>query len=463
MPRHNSDEQRDARALQKAEGIKYTDALARVRANKATPEQTAEAAQPVRATLGADDRGEFTLTLHYPAFIYPARSAVIDRDLLVTERTTTIDMPRGWRPEHGVAHTLYWMGWEVADGTDLKAIAAAGGGQLNLTRSERGQLEDQANEIRGGVPFDETAVPYAAAVAAALETAGITVVDWDVVPDEDRRIYITLANSRAGADPDEVEDDDDQRWVVAWIDTQGWFTFLEAARGEALGSCARDLDCGVMATPEQVAAAVLDTADRGYLGGFARSAPVQSAANEWRPPAGYVEDPEITGDATDIILDLERSLMAYRHHPAWLAHAAGMPAPPPGGENPALASSITAPVYILIHPDGRAEWGDQIAVAEQSLGPHGIGRAFLHPGSRLRFAMSDCALILRKEYPPNPYAQTALAHVAGLPREGVQQMRGCVALFGWDPRNDWDSTRSFTAAERDLIDEALTVADCTTA
>lgn len=122
-----------------------------------------------------------------------------------------------------------------------------------------------------------------------------------------------------------------------------------------------------------------------------------------------------------------------------------------------------APVYILIHPDGRAEWGDRISRAEEAMGPHGIGRAFLTDGSRLRIVMSDCALILRDHYPPNPYAATALAHVAGFSPENAQEARGPVALFGWDPNNEWDSTRPLTDEERAVITEALTVAGCTTA
>lgn len=122
-----------------------------------------------------------------------------------------------------------------------------------------------------------------------------------------------------------------------------------------------------------------------------------------------------------------------------------------------------APVYILIHPDGRAEWGDQIAAAEKQLGPHGIGRAFLTDGSRLRIAMSDCALLLREVYAPNPYAAAVLAHVAGFHPEDAPETRGPIVLFGWDPLNEWNSTRRLTAAETALITKALTVAGCTTA
>ncbi|MEU3221198.1 hypothetical protein [Streptomyces sp. NPDC006971] len=121
-----------------------------------------------------------------------------------------------------------------------------------------------------------------------------------------------------------------------------------------------------------------------------------------------------------------------------------------------------SPVYVLIRPDGRAEWGDRIGRAEDELGPHGIGRAFLTDGSRLRIAMSDCALLLRDEYPENPYAAATLAHVAGFRPEAAPPTRGPVILFAWDPRNEWDSTRPFTGAERATIAEALDAAGCTT-
>jgi len=120
-----------------------------------------------------------------------------------------------------------------------------------------------------------------------------------------------------------------------------------------------------------------------------------------------------------------------------------------------------SPVYVLIHPDGRAEWGDRISRAEEALGPHGIGRAFLTDSStRLRVAMSDCALVLRDVYAPNPRAAAALAYVAGGRPEDAGEARGPVILFAWDPHNEWDSTRPFTASERAVIAESLDAAGC---
>ncbi|MBK3539631.1 hypothetical protein JHN61_26110 [Streptomyces sp. MBT67] len=76
--------------------------------------------------------------------------------------------------------------------------------------------------------------------------------------------------------------------------------------------------------------------------------------------------------------------------------------------------------------------------------------------------MSDCALILRDQYAPNPHAAAVLAHVAGMPADAAPETRGPVILFGWDPLNEWDSTRPFTDTERAAITDALTVAGCTT-
>lgn len=118
------------------------------------------------------------------------------------------------------------------------------------------------------------------------------------------------------------------------------------------------------------------------------------------------------------------------------------------------------PVCILIHPDGRAEWRGVLAEAEEALGPHGVGKTFLTPDSRLRIAMSDCALVLPEEYPLNPYAVAVLAHVAGARPEDSAETRGPVVLFGWDPFNSWDSTRLLTDRERVVISEGLAIAGC---
>lgn len=121
------------------------------------------------------------------------------------------------------------------------------------------------------------------------------------------------------------------------------------------------------------------------------------------------------------------------------------------------------PGYILIHPDGRAEWGTGRTTAEKALGAYGVGRAWLTDASLgLRISMSDCALIMPQEFPVNAYGAEVLAHVAGIPAHTpAPAVRGPVVLWGYDPTNAWDSSRPFTAAEKTMITEALTTAGCT--
>ncbi|MFI9333050.1 hypothetical protein ACIGZJ_36630 [Kitasatospora sp. NPDC052868] len=122
---------------------------------------------------------------------------------------------------------------------------------------------------------------------------------------------------------------------------------------------------------------------------------------------------------------------------------------------------MTDHTSILIHPDGRAEWVEDKTTAEEALGNYGVGRAWLTDASLgLRISMSDCALIM-PEFEPNPFAVRVLAHVAGLDPAGAQTTRGPVVLFAFDGRNEWDSSRPFTAAERAVITEGLTAAGCT--
>ncbi|MET7563780.1 hypothetical protein ABZS95_26800 [Streptomyces sp. NPDC005479] len=45
---------------------------------------------------------------------------------------------------------------------------------------------------------------------------------------------------------------------------------------------------------------------------------MEETGRGWRPPAGYVTDPEVAGEPGEVCLDPERSLAAYCRHPAWL-------------------------------------------------------------------------------------------------------------------------------------------------
>ncbi|ATM24653.1 hypothetical protein SMD44_p10154 (plasmid) [Streptomyces alboflavus] len=208
---------------------------------------------------------------------------------------------------------LYWSGWEIAPGQSPQELFPDGG-RLEVVRSERGVLEDQAAEVWRHAAHPRSADPYAQAVVAAVESCGATIADWDVHVDEDLRIYITL-----GEDVD-LLDDADRRHVIGWTDTRGWFTFLEAEPGEALGSCVRDLPVPLMALPEQVAAEAASLWGGSSVG---EASSGQAPAERWSPPSDYVADPPVTGDPTDVVLDLERALAAYLGHPAAAAcHAA---------------------------------------------------------------------------------------------------------------------------------------------
>ncbi|GAA1500682.1 hypothetical protein GCM10009760_62510 [Kitasatospora kazusensis] len=124
---------------------------------------------------------------------------------------------------------------------------------------------------------------------------------------------------------------------------------------------------------------------------------------------------------------------------------------------------MTAHTSILIHPDGRAEWVADKTVAEKALGNYGVGRAWLTDAALgLRISMSDCALVMPEEFPANPFAVKVLAHVAGFDPADAQPTRGPVVLWGFDGRNEWDSSRPLTERERVVITEALAVAGCTT-
>ena len=119
------------------------------------------------------------------------------------------------------------------------------------------------------------------------------------------------------------------------------------------------------------------------------------------------------------------------------------------------------PVCVVIRPDGTAAWRTDVSRAERELGNHGIGRAFLTNGSKLRVSVSDSSLLLRDVYAPNPYAMAVLANVSGMLRSEAPETRGPVVLYAWDPRNEWDSTRPFTDDEYGTVADALRVAGCT--
>lgn len=284
--------QKRARMLQAEQGIAYHAALNLAR-QQATPVRT------TTATLRPGMRaGEFVLVLE-------GRERTVYRG----------DLAR------------YLDGWTPAPGQDVDLLFSAGAGALELVRDEQGQLEDQADAIWEGTGCSrsgatgprtyDTHLPYLLAVVAALEAAGACIADFDLYTDEDRRLYVTFA---AGPDDGPDDEDDTQRWVLAWIDDRGWFTFLEPGPGESLGSCLSELPCSVVELPEDVAAAV--AADRTLVPTPRTDHPLpglEEPGRGWRPPPGYTPNPDVGPEPGQVCLELERALAAYCQHPVWLA------------------------------------------------------------------------------------------------------------------------------------------------
>jgi hypothetical protein len=269
--------QKRARALQAEQGIGYHAALNLAREHTESPRTTVALLRPGKQP------GQHILTLeHREHTVYGGPDRLDD--------------------------ALWGYGWTAAPGQDLAQLFAAGTGMLKLVRDERGHLEDQADALWAvtgcnrfgarGPHVHDTHAPYLMAVVAALEAAGAHIADFDLYTDEDRRLYVTLA---AGPDDDPEDADDTQRWVLGWIDDRGWLIFLEPGPGESLGSCLTELPCSLMELPEDVAAAVADNRTMVPTPRTDHPLPgLEEPGRGWQPPAGYVTDPEVSGEPGDV-------------------------------------------------------------------------------------------------------------------------------------------------------------------
>ena len=115
--------------------------------------------------------------------------------------------------------------------------------------------------------------------------------------------------------------------MVQWREDRGWYQVFFSDSQAALGDYAADLPGGslpLVATPEQVAAAVLEllAEDRQHSTGTAPAIPA------WQVPDGYEAGPPAAGDeGWEVSPRLERSLTAYvglcppAGLPAWLTRA----------------------------------------------------------------------------------------------------------------------------------------------
>ncbi|WP_378786564.1 DUF6292 family protein [Nonomuraea fastidiosa] len=171
---------------------------------------------------------------------------------------------------------------------------------LPLWRNTRGQIEDQVVDLHKAVASSYHTVHelYAAAVADALDRAGVSIADYWANPDEPRDLSIQLAHPLEGY----------EAAYVCWRDDRGWYWVPYSSTDQTLSDFAKDLPCAYLALPEDVAAAVLahvTSADK----------PAREPAS-WTPPDAYNPYPDPPDDAVDFSLDLERGLAAYHSHPA---------------------------------------------------------------------------------------------------------------------------------------------------
>jgi hypothetical protein len=115
--------------------------------------------------------------------------------------------------------------------------------------------------------------------------------------------------------------------VIQWREDRGWYHVLFSDSQAALGDYAADLPGSglpLVATPDQVAAAVLELLREGHQDD-ARPEPVIPA---WQMPAGYEADPPAAEDnGWEVSPRLERSLTTYaglmppEGLPAWLTRS----------------------------------------------------------------------------------------------------------------------------------------------
>ncbi|MFI7643384.1 DUF6292 family protein [Nonomuraea sp. NPDC049400] len=146
---------------------------------------------------------------------------------------------------------------------------------LPLWRSERGQREDDLEAIYKAVgkTYHSIQELYAAAVADALDRAGISVSDYWADPNEPRELTLQLEFAPGGY----------EELYIAWREDRGWYWVPYSDAGEALGDFAKELDCDFLALPDDVAAAVLN-------GATSADKPATESCL-WTPPDGYKTNP----------------------------------------------------------------------------------------------------------------------------------------------------------------------------
>lgn len=207
-----------------------------------------------------------------------------------------------WVPENAprfaaqLRDDLDTEGWTLPDAWPLVPDDAA---LFPLWRSARGIREDDAAAIHAaaGKNYHDLPELYAAAVADALDRAGISVTDWWANPDDPRNLGIQLTYPPARY----------EEMHIVWHAVEGWVYLPSSTIGQHGGDFTGDLGCDYLALPGDVAAAVLTVVDPDKPAG---------EPCPWTPPAGYTTTPELPADDVDYSPELERALAAYATHPA---------------------------------------------------------------------------------------------------------------------------------------------------
>ncbi|ROO82560.1 hypothetical protein EDD29_0040 [Actinocorallia herbida] len=167
------------------------------------------------------------------------------------------------------------------------------GGKL-FTGSAGQSIEDQVDAITKAAGKDYYSLPelYMAAVADALDRAGVSVASHWANPDDPRNGAIELA----------VPAPYEERHV-AWSETDGW-GYIPTTDTTKGGDRFEVLPVDLLALPEDVVAAAMARLTRD-------KEPRPAAA--WTPPDDYTTAPF---SQEEYCLELERGLAAYATHPA---------------------------------------------------------------------------------------------------------------------------------------------------
>ncbi|MFI0743420.1 hypothetical protein ACH4PU_35930 [Streptomyces sp. NPDC021100] len=297
MTRHTS-ERTEARALQRAEGIGYHEALDRIRAG-----EPRAAAGTVVATFTRENAWSLLWMLTVPGH-GPYEKLRLEQHSWGAEAERDLD------------RALDVRGWQAAS-----PLPADGPLPHTFTvpvrptpRGERWKQRCRATArlyAEAGRGYHDIQEPYGAAVAAAIERAGLPVTDFWADAGEPRSIVITL-QPESPADGGEDDDGEPRELLIIWTDAGAWqYAWMRPDGSNEYPDQLPDYP-GPLALPEDVAEAV-----RTFL---RRDPALPLERPDWQPSADYAPDARpYEAEEDDPDPDFERSLAAYLTHPDWLA------------------------------------------------------------------------------------------------------------------------------------------------